>query len=228
MRIITVLTCLCLTALGVALSPAYANNIADKAEKGVSVALSAVLGKKVMLSVNGKRRVVTKGQTTPEGVQLIQYSNHSATLKINGESVRLKIGDAPFATSYAEREVKEFKIFRDANGMFRTQGLVNGKNVAFLVDTGATTVAMGWEQAQRLGIDVIKESKGQIVKVSTANGITDAYPVMLQSVSVGGLNAPFVKALIIKNANMGEALLGMSYLSRLHVKQQQGVMLLSK
>lgn len=208
------------------LSPAYANNTE---EKGVSVALSAVLGKKVILSVNGKRRIVTKGQTTPEGVQLVQYSNHSATLKINGETVRLKMGDAPFAASYAERDVKEFKIFKDANGMFRTQGLVNGKNVSFLVDTGATTVAMGWEQAQSLGIDVVKESKGQLVKVSTANGITDAYPITLQSVSVGGLDEPFVKALVIKHSDMGgEALLGMSYISRLHVKQQQGVMHLSK
>lgn len=214
-------------------APVFADNSlsnkqSTQQEQGVAVSLSAVLGKKVILSVNGKRRILSKGQITPEGVKLVSYSNRSATLRVNGESVKINIGDAPLVSSYKAKDVREFKIYRDSVGMYRTQGLINGKNVSFLVDTGATTVAMGWEQAQSLGIDVMKESKGQIVKVSTANGITDAYPVMLQSVSVGGLDAPFVKALIIKNANMNEALLGMSYLSRLHVKQKQGVMLLSK
>lgn len=203
-------------------------NDSAQVDKGVSVALSAVLGSKVVLSVNGKRRILSKGQTTSEGVKLVQYSNHSATLFVNGQSVRVNIGDAPLSTHYTPKNVTEFKIFKDSSGMYRTQGLINGKNVSFLVDTGATTVAMGWGQAQGLGIDVLKESKGQIVKVSTANGITDAYPITLDKVSVGGLEAPYVKALVIKNTNMQEALLGMSYLSRVHVKHNRGVMLLSK
>lgn len=197
-------------------------------KQGVSVSLSAVLGKKVILAVNGQRRILSKGQTTPEGVKLVSYSNRSATLRVNGESVNINIGDAPLVSSYKAKDVREFKIYRDSMGMFRAQGLINGKNISFLVDTGATTVAMGWGQAQNLGIDVIKESKGQLVKVSTANGITDAYPITLDKVSVGGLEAPYVKALVIKNTDMQDALLGMSYLSRIHVKQEKGVMLLSK
>jgi aspartyl protease family protein len=101
---------------------------------------------------------------------------------------------------------------KSADGHFWAQGQVNGVPVRFLVDTGATVVALTPADAQHLGFDLQQLSYGS--SVVTAGGKTRAAAVRLASVDVGGAQLEGVDALVIEKG-LDASLLGMSYLGRL-------------
>lgn len=189
------------------------------------IAVAAVLGNKVMLNIDGKKYIFTKKQQKA-GVTLLDFDNNSVKLAIDGRSVRLHIGEAPLQTHYAPKARAETILYPDQHGMFRGHGSINGNATAFLVDTGATTVALSAVTAQKLGIDYQKLAAGKKVSVSTANGIVGAYPIVLDTVSIGKVSAAMVRALVLDGAG-NEVLLGMSFLKHLKVQHSQGVLKLS-
>lgn len=194
-------------------------------EKIPTVALSGVLGSKVILEVDGQRHMLAAGDVTPEGVRLISHDHEQAKVQINDKDYQIRLGAAPVGSSYVERgPATEHKVYKDRYGMYHTVGLINGRTTKFLVDTGATSIAMSTRAAKRLGIDFIRLSKGQRRITNTANGQAYFYPIVLDSVSVGGIEAKFVSAAVIEGDATDSILLGMSYLSRLNISQQQGVM----
>src|SRR4029077_20751298 len=91
-----------------------------------------------------------------------------------------------------------------------TQGAINGRAVQFMVDTGATAVAMGVADAERLGIDY---RKGQLSRGNTANGPVSVYQVKLASVRVGDVEIYDVDAAVLPTG-AGHVLLGNSFLNR--------------
>jgi aspartyl protease family protein len=104
-------------------------------------------------------------------------------------------------------------IGRDHRGHFQANGRVDGRSVSFMVDTGASVIALTERDADRLGI---RPTRGAYTaSVSTANGVVRAAPVMLNSVDIGGLVVRDVRALIVPGGALGENLLGLSYLTRL-------------
>ena len=103
-------------------------------------------------------------------------------------------------------------VVKSADGHFWAEATVNGKEVRFLVDTGASAVALTQTDAQRLGI--VPASLNYTLTVTTANGQTRAAPVTLSSVAVAGAQVQNVDALVIENG-LQSSLLGMSYLGRL-------------
>ncbi|MGN6422553.1 MAG: TIGR02281 family clan AA aspartic protease [Asticcacaulis sp.] len=103
-------------------------------------------------------------------------------------------------------------IPKAADGHFWANASVNAHAVRFLVDTGATVVALTPQDAQRLGFDPASLVYNR--KVTTANGATDAAAVTLSSVSVGQSAVQDVQALVLKDG-LTTSLLGMSYLGRL-------------
>lgn len=194
-------------------------------EKLPAVALSGVLGSKVILEVDGQRHVLADGDVTEEGVTLLSHDHEKARIKIKGKRYQIKLGAGPVGSSYAARAAAtEHNVYKDSYGMYRTVGLINGRTTKFLVDTGASSIAMSTRSAKKLGIDFIRLSKGQRRITNTANGQAYFYPVVLDSVSVGGIEAKFVQAAIIEGDATDSILLGMSYLGRLNISQQQGVM----
>lgn len=194
-------------------------------EKLPAVALSGVLGSKVILNIDGQRHILADGDSVAGNIRLISHDHESAQIKVGDQTITIKLGAAPVASSYRERAAgQSVKIYKDNYGMYRTVGLINGRVTNFLVDTGATTIAMSTRKAKSLGIDFIKLSKGKKFPVGTANGTAYAYGVTLDSVSVGGIEAKFVRAAIIEGNATDDILLGMSYLSRINVSQEQGVM----
>lgn len=108
--------------------------------------------------------------------------------------------------------------------MFRTVGSINGYPVNFLVDTGASIVAMNSIQAKRLGIQYLLD--GNPTMVSTAGGNVAAYNIRLKNVSVGQIKLQDIDAVIIEGAHPEDVLLGMSFLGRLNVKNENEVMML--
>ncbi len=104
------------------------------------------------------------------------------------------------------------EVAKAPDGHFWAQGVVGGKAVRFLVDTGATAVALTSEDAIRLGIDPKSLKYGY--KVMTASGQARAAQVKLASLTVAGARVDDVDALVIENG-LPSSLLGMTYLGRL-------------
>jgi aspartyl protease family protein len=95
-----------------------------------------------------------------------------------------------------------------------------------LVDTGATAVALHADQAKRLGIPY--KLNGKQIRVSTANGITSGYELMLDEVQVGDIRLTEVRGFVVEGAGPGMVLLGMSFLNRVKLENQGRVLLLQK
>lgn len=103
-------------------------------------------------------------------------------------------------------------VAKGADGHFWADAEVNGKPVRFLVDTGATAVALTPRDAERLGITTADMKPGY--SVTTAGGSSRAAAVTLASVSVNGARLENVQALVVSDG-LDVSLLGMSYLGRL-------------
>ena len=104
-------------------------------------------------------------------------------------------------------------VVKAADGHYWAEALVDGKRVRFLIDTGATTVALTTADAMRLGFD--PKTLDFNYKVATANGKARAAGVKLASVSVAGARVQDVDAMVIENGGLSSSLLGMTYLGRL-------------
>ena len=174
--------------------------------------------KAVVVIDGGKPRTLSVGQTTSEGVRLISADSDSATFEIDGKRETLTPGQhgaiALSAPNSGER--KKVVLTADARGHFFTIGAVNGVSTRFMVDTGATTVALSIQDAKRAGVDYLA---GRRVPTQTANGIAAAYRVRLDKVEVGGIMLTNIDAIVI-DGNLPHALLGMSFLNRMERRSE--------
>jgi aspartyl protease family protein len=105
-------------------------------------------------------------------------------------------------------------IARDGHGRFDVDGRVNGRRVDFVVDTGASVVALTARDAARLGIHPSRNAFA--VEVKTANGAVRGAPARLDVVQIGNLELRDVTALVLPDDALSDNLLGLSFLSRLH------------
>lgn len=104
------------------------------------------------------------------------------------------------------------QVAKSADGHYWAEASVNGKRIRFLVDTGATAVALTPDDALRLGFDSSELIYGH--KVMTASGEARAAKVQLEAVSVAGARVDDVEAFVIEDG-LDTSLLGMTYLGRL-------------
>jgi aspartyl protease family protein len=158
-------------------------------------------------------------------VRVIAANSKSATLEVDGKQQQYLLGNT-ITTSYAKPETVKEQIFADQNGMFLTYGSINGHSVRFIVDTGATSIAMNANDARRLGIQYRLD--GIPARTSTASGVARGWRVKLRSVKVGRLKQSNVEAMVIDGAHPTEVLLGMTFLDRLKVQKENGVMVLEQ
>jgi aspartyl protease family protein len=111
-------------------------------------------------------------------------------------------------------------------GHFWTEARVDGRRLEFVVDTGATTIALRETDAARLGIH--PSAREYNVKVATANGSTRAALVQLGMVEVGNIVVRNVPALVHADDALGVNLLGMSFLSRVRWTHDRGKLILEQ
>ena len=107
-----------------------------------------------------------------------------------------------------------------------TPGSINRQPVHFMVDTGATWVAMNSHEARRLGIDY--RVNGNRSMVSTANGIVPVFLVNLDQVKVGDIVLSNVKGAVLEGSSPEQILLGNSFLNRVEMQRSGEMMLLKK
>jgi aspartyl protease family protein len=116
--------------------------------------------------------------------------------------------DAP--VTHSSRNVE---ITPDRQGHFRVEARIDGRRLAFMVDTGASVIALTERDAARIGIRPRRSEYTAAVK--TANGTIKAAPTQLSSVEVDGIRVHDVRALVLPDDALSENLLGLSFLSRL-------------
>lgn len=180
---------------------------------------------KAMVSINGgKHRVMAAGETSPEGVKLISADSATAVLDIDGKRQNLGMGKSASIPPANGSGNQSALLAADLRGHFVTTGSINGTSTRMVVDTGATMVSMGKDEAKRLGISYLNGERGA---VSTANGVVPAYRVTLNTVSVGNITLNQVDGLV-QESSMPFVLLGMSFLKRLEIKQDGTNMTLLK
>ena len=187
------------------------------------VKVMALFSDRAMLEIDGQQRLLRAGQTGPAGVKLISADTHEAIVEIAGRREALGFGSSVGGT-FAAREAAEVTIYRDLKGSYTAVGSINGRPVNFLVDTGATAIAMSANEAKRLGIAFRVD--GDPVGVSTASGLVKGHRVTLDRVSVGDLALRNVEALIIAGDRPEQVLLGMTFLNRVEMRQDGTVMVL--
>lgn len=118
-------------------------------------------------------------------------------------------------TRYSEDGTREVVLQRNKFGHYLTSGQINGQTVTFIIDTGATGVAIPEAVANRLVLQ-----RGQAFRTETANGVTTSYAVSLEQVGVGGIELQDVRAAITPGLQTDEVLLGMSFLKHIEFTQR--------
>jgi aspartyl protease family protein len=119
---------------------------------------------------------------------------------------------APAASS-VQAGLRSLNIPRDARGHFAAEGRIDGQRIGFMVDTGASVVALNESSAARFGL---RPTPGQYTaKVTTANGTIKAARAQIAMLDVGGLIVRDVDAMVLPDEALSENLLGLSFLSKL-------------
>lgn len=123
--------------------------------------------------------------------------------------------DAKSAAAAKSEDIRPGQVSLRAgpDGHFRVDARVGGKIVPMLVDTGATVVALSYEDGEKLGL--IRRGDYFDARMSTANGTTSAKRVVLQDVRIGSVKVDNVSAVVMSPGAMDGSLLGMSFLGRL-------------
>ncbi|MBF7730203.1 retropepsin-like aspartic protease family protein [Pseudomonas sp. N040] len=115
----------------------------------------------------------------------------------------------------------EVQLASGKGGHYLLDGQINGSGVTFLLDTGATQVAIPLEVAETLGLQ-----KGAPIRVHTANGSATGWRTSIQSLQLGDIRLQQVAAIIVPKMPGGQVLLGMSALKQLEFTQRDGSLVL--
>lgn len=109
--------------------------------------------------------------------------------------------------------IRSISIARDGRGHFQTEGRIDGQRIGFMVDTGASVVALNESSAARLGVR--PSQNDYTTTVTTANGKLKAARTRLAMIDIGGLIVRDVDAMVLPDEALSENLLGLSFLSKL-------------
>jgi aspartyl protease family protein len=192
-----------------------------------SVALQGMMGAKALLIVDGSAPTTVAAGDTLRGVKVISTSGDQAVVEIAGRRHTLRVGDAPASVGAGGGDAargSRIVLTAGSGGHFMTQGTINGRAVQFMVDTGATSIAMGVPEAQRIGLNY---KAGQLGWGSTANGSVPVWHVKLGSVRIGDVEIHDVDASVLP-ASMSQVLLGNSFLNRFQMKRDNDQMVLER
>ena len=200
--------------------------IAAGAAAAADVALIGVIGDKaVVVAIDGgEPKTIKQGQTW-RGITVISVERERATVEIDGKRRVLQRGAHYRSEGKAPAGTRQSAtLSADTRGHFITEGQINGGHVRFLVDTGATTVALPAADAVRLGIDY---RRGALITMQTANGAAPAYVAKLDRIQIGAIELHNIDAIVVERG-LNIALLGMSFLNRVEMKRDGTTMVLTR
>jgi len=189
------------------------------------VQLNGTLGARAaLLVIDGEARTVEVGATV-KGVKLLALQDGQATVEYGGQRRALTLGATPGRVAGRGGDTpggRQIVLAAGSGGHFMTQGLINGKATNFMVDTGATDVAIGQFEADRLGL---RYAEGRRMLTQTANGVAPAYQLQLNSVRIGDVEVYNVTAIVVPG-RMPYILLGNSFLGRFQMRRDSDLLTL--
>jgi aspartyl protease family protein len=203
-----------------------ADMLAIQAFADTSVNVVGLFSNKAIVTINGSAPQTISAGQTKNGVKLISADSASATFLVEGKQQTLKMGQAAsVAGSAGPANNDPVSLYADSAGHFLGNLTINGATLKYLVDTGATSVAMNSGDAKFAKIDYEKGEKGLS---STANGLVPVYRVTLNTLKLGTITLNNVEAAVIEGGSPPVVLLGMSALNRLDMKRDNSIMTLTK
>jgi len=189
----------------------------------VDVSLIGVFPPKAaVLVIDGGQPKSLRVGRRAKGVLLISVARESAVIEVDGVRRTIQLGLHHPGTPASSSARQSAALAADERGHFVTEGQINGGAITFLVDTGASVVALPARDAHRLGLDY---RTGRRIVMQTANGPTYAFVITLDTVKVGAIELHNVLA-AVHEQGLGTALLGMSFLNRVEMRNEGQTMTL--
>jgi len=179
--------------------------------------------KAAILSIDGGAPKTVKVGQSYGGVTLIAVENDRATVDAGGKR-RVLVRGQTYSSSGAAAGAQSVTLSAGAGGHFMVDGQINGGAIRFMVDTGATAVAIPASEANRLRIDYRSGRRGT---TQTAGGPTAMYVVRLDSVRVGNIELQNIDAMVIEQG-LPIALLGNTFLNRMEMRREGQTMTLTR
>jgi aspartyl protease family protein len=191
-----------------------------------SVALTGVMGERALLVIDGAAPQVVAAGESRLGVTLVSTDGDTAIVELSGHRQTLRVGENPVSVGGrgGGGSGSRVTLYAGSGGHFLGTAQFNGVTLPFVIDTGASNVVMGIAQAEQIGLDY---RAGTRSAVTTANGITPAWQVKLNSVRLGDIEIYNVTATIVP-AGAPVVLLGNSFLGRFQMKQENDQLVLEK
>jgi len=176
-----------------------------------------------ILSIDGGAPKTVKVGQSHGGVTLISVDNDRATIDRDGKR-RVLVRGQTYSSSGAGSGPQSVTLAAGAGGHFMADGQINGGAIRFMVDTGASTVAIPAREAVRLRIDYKSGRRGT---TQTAGGPTPMYIVRLDSVRIGSIELQSVDAMVIEQG-LDISLLGNTFLNRMEMRREGQTMTLTR
>ena len=191
-----------------------------------NVTLNGQLGtQQALLVIDGQPQAVAVGAAV-RGVRLLALRPGEADVDVAGTRRTLRLGAEPIRVSGGDavRGGGAVVLTADGSGHFITAGQINGNAVTFMVDTGASVVAIAQAEADRMGLKYKDGARGF---ANTANGRIPVHAVTLASVRVGDVEVANVEAAVLPS-QMPHVLLGNSFLARFQMKRENDTLRLER
>jgi aspartyl protease family protein len=160
------------------------------------------------------------------GVVVVHKLDHTAKSNSSNGVNAMAMATKPAAASSASSYSRTVTLNSDRRGHFQADVRVDGRTIEFLVDTGASTVALNEKSAAKLGI--YPSARDYTVRTHTANGIGKAARVRLNRVELNGITVHDVEAVVMPDEALSTNLLGMSFLSRVKWAHDRGRLVLEQ
>ncbi len=191
-----------------------------------TVALAGVLGNSALLVIDGGTPKSVNVRDIYLGVKLISLHDNVAVVEVAGVQRTLRIGESPVSIKGRPGATDGGVVVLHAgsHGHFVSAGQINGQAVQFMVDTGASLVSLSVAEAERIGLNY---KAGQVVRMNTANGVSQGWLTKLSSVRLGSVNVYEVDA-VVSSGGMPYVLLGNSFLARFQMVRTNEQMVLEK
>ncbi|MDR1647304.1 MAG: TIGR02281 family clan AA aspartic protease [Zoogloeaceae bacterium] len=187
------------------------------------VGLVGIVANKAIVSIDGAPpRILAPGQEHL-GVKIISTQGETVTMLIDGKQRVMRIGQN--AVAEINDVDASVTLIADSRGHFMSEGAINGVGIRFMVDTGATTVALGASDAKKLRLNLETAQRGY---VDTANGQVVAFFLKLHTVRVGTIVLHNVDCSVNPKEDLPYALLGMSFLNRVNMTREGDNMTLKR
>ena len=196
--------------------------------------LIALSSKRAIVAIGTERHVLGVGDATPTGVSLVRVDSESATFSVDGEQETVSFDAMGAASAGYDVDAKDrdnaggpgqVVLFAERNGFYYANATVNGLDFEFIVDTGANLVVLNEVHAGQLGINLAGRKRALM---QTAGGVVEMVRVRLDSLSVGAITVYDVDAAVLLGRDPAQPLLGMSFLSKLDMRQTNGQLELSE